>query len=405
MLGLAFFVYKRPEHTKKVIESIKRNKFKKVYIFQDGLKKEEDRGDWEEVSRLIKSIDFTDVEVHISEKNKGLANSIVAGMDYVFDRHETAIALEDDVLLADDYKEFIETCLDKYHDNESVMSVCGGGYGTIIPQDYPYDIYFAYRMSSVAFATWRNRWKGFERNPLLLGKILKDEDKKKKLELAGSDIPLLVRMSIMGEVDTWATYWVLHQIFNNGYHIIPKRNYAVDIGRDGTGTNTRSATSRYDIEINEIDCKELTLPEEIYLDNRILHDTKNLFATVTPEKRLKSYYEILLSWINRLHNNKTIETYFFNRHIEKIYIYGIGKLAELLYEEINNRVHVKGFIVENKGQESFVDIPLYDMQDDIVLDNIPILIIPSYDRAIIEHMFIKKGINNKLIYLEEVMED
>ena len=80
-------------------------------------------------------------------------------------------------------------------------------------------------------------------------------------------------------------------------------------------------------------------------------------------------------------------------------------MAELLYEEINNRVHVKGFIVENKGQESFVDIPLYDMQDDIVLDNIPILIIPSYDRAIIEHMFIKKGINNKLIYLEEVMED
>ena len=109
MIGLALFVYIRPEHTRKVMESIKRNGFDKIYIFQDGLRKEEDRENWEKVSALVKSMDLIEAEIHISKKNKGLANSIMEGMDYVFQRHEMAVALEDDVVLADGYKGLMET--------------------------------------------------------------------------------------------------------------------------------------------------------------------------------------------------------------------------------------------------------------------------------------------------------
>ena len=65
--GLALFVYKRPEHTRKVIESIRKNNFHKIYVFQDGLRDEKDRKKWEEVSKLIKSITFAETEIHISE--------------------------------------------------------------------------------------------------------------------------------------------------------------------------------------------------------------------------------------------------------------------------------------------------------------------------------------------------
>lgn len=44
--GLAFFVYKRPEHTQAVIHSIVQNTFKHIYIFQDGLRDEKDRKAW-----------------------------------------------------------------------------------------------------------------------------------------------------------------------------------------------------------------------------------------------------------------------------------------------------------------------------------------------------------------------
>lgn len=141
MTGLAFFVYKRPEYTQKVIEGINRNGFEKVYIFQDGLKNEEDRPLWEKVSELIRGIDFTETEIHISDFNRGLAESIIYGMNYVFERHNTAIALEDDILLADGFKTLMETMFDKYAPNKKVMSICGGGYGVIIPETYPYDVY------------------------------------------------------------------------------------------------------------------------------------------------------------------------------------------------------------------------------------------------------------------------
>ena len=102
-------------------------------------------------------MDFTETEIHISQTNKGLANSIVSGMDYVFERHETAIALEDDVVLADDYKHFMETCFETYKDNDEVTSVCGAGMGTLIPDDYPHDVYFCHRMSSAISNTHRIR--------------------------------------------------------------------------------------------------------------------------------------------------------------------------------------------------------------------------------------------------------
>ena len=44
MIGLALFVYKRPKETKQVIDSIERNHFEKIYVFQDGLKDEAELG-------------------------------------------------------------------------------------------------------------------------------------------------------------------------------------------------------------------------------------------------------------------------------------------------------------------------------------------------------------------------
>lgn len=155
MIGLALFVYKRPKETKQVIDSIERNHFEKIYVFQDGLKDEADRENWESVSELVKKISFAETEIHISKKNKGLANSIIDGMNYVFERHEMAIALEDDIVLSYAYKDLAETLFEKYGENKKVMAICGGGVGTVIPEGYEYDIYFNYRMSSVAFGTWR----------------------------------------------------------------------------------------------------------------------------------------------------------------------------------------------------------------------------------------------------------
>jgi len=78
---ILLFVYNRPEHTKKTIEALKNNylaKESELIIFSDGPKKEKDKNNVEKVRNVIKNIEgFKNVEIKISENNKGLANSII----------------------------------------------------------------------------------------------------------------------------------------------------------------------------------------------------------------------------------------------------------------------------------------------------------------------------------------
>ena len=401
MIGMAFFVYKRPECTERVIESIKKNKFEKIYIFQDGLRNEKDRDQWEEVSEIVKAIDFADTEIHISDKNKGLANSIVEGMDYVFQRHETAIALEDDALLSQDYKDFMTACFARYKNDKKVMGISGGNH-VEVAEDYPYDVCYLYRMSSLGFGTWRDRWVGFERDPRILTRILKDSEKSRMLDLAG-DLTHYVSSSIQNKIDTWATYWALYQIDSECYHIAPKKNLATDIGRGGNGTNSIVTTHRYEVPL----CTksgEWKFPEDIYFDEKVTEDVKSLFSSGSAEKRYSNYYNILNKWLNIKMKGGSLETYFKDRDINEIYIYGTADIAGHLFDDIHGKIVVNAFIVEAKTMKTFKGVDVYDMCDDVDLKDIPIVITPSHASGVIQYVFKTNKIDNPIILINEIVD-
>lgn len=403
MIGLAFFVYKRPGCTKKVIESIRKNHFEKIYIFQDGLKKESDRADWEEVSGLIRSIGFAETEILISDKNKGLADSIVDGMAYVFARHDMAVALEDDIVLADGYKSIMEAMFEKYKDNRKVMSICGGGLGIAVPEAYEYDAYFSYRISSVAFGTWRNRWKGFGRNARILAEIYKDGKKKEMLRFAGTDIAPTIFASMKGENNTWAAYWQLHVTNHEGYHAIPTLGYATDIGREGGGTNTIDSMYRYDVGLGGRAKEDYNLPDEVFVDADIRQNTNALMDIA--ENKLQCYFDILCMWMRLYQNNLNTLKFFRDKEISKIYIYGTGNLAEFLYWDVHSAVEIAGYVVENaKDNREYRGKKVYDMRNYKGMEDVPVIVTPSYDIAFIKHFFKKCGIKNEVILIEDVVK-
>ena len=265
--GLAFFVYRRPDHTQRVIDSIKANGFRSIYVFQDGLR-EKDReahGDeWRRVSEVIRQLeDLPDahVEIHISDHNKGLANSIVSGIDYVLQRHETVVALEDDIVLSKSYHRYMDQCFETYKDTPRVMAIAGGWPDSVMGDKdyrahYPYDAYFAYGGSSEAFGTWRDRWKKYRQGTDYAREVVSDPAKCELMLSRGGDWVLrLLRQEAKhpGNLDTWATYWSTLELLEDGVSVIPVDALSVDIGRDGTGTNSKSASSRYDAVMHERD--------------------------------------------------------------------------------------------------------------------------------------------------------
>ena len=84
-IATILFTYNRSYHTNEVIKALERNTVlpQKLYIFQDGLAKEEYRDEWEKVNVLISKVDFCPTELHISTTNIGVAQSIVSGINYV----------------------------------------------------------------------------------------------------------------------------------------------------------------------------------------------------------------------------------------------------------------------------------------------------------------------------------
>lgn len=409
-VGIALFVYRRPDLTERVMEGLRKNGFKKIYVFQDGYADGTDKKRWEDVSRIINSMDFADIEVHISKEHKGLAPSVINAMNYVFERHEFVVGLEDDIILADGYKEFLEECIEKYQDNPCVMGICGGSFGVLIPDNYPYDIFFSYRMSSAAFGTWRVYWeefcKDYFENPFVLQNIYKDPSVYEIFKKSGNDLEDLIYGSLRGEVHTWAAYWCLYQIMNKGLEIIPSKALITDAGHhgDGGGTNSIGWTDRFDPEPAEKWITPGKLPDDVIIDPEIIEDSRIVISKKTDADRYLFYMPLMYKWVRALQQGKRIEDYFRINNISKIYIFGTGIAGRLIYFELLDKQRIKGFLEENAVEENINEIPVFSVREKKIDMRIPILITPSHDKEYLIHLIKKNGVMNELIWIDDVIE-
>jgi len=274
--GITLFVYNRSEHTQEVLKGLQRNNIEKLYIFSDGPKGKDDGENVKKVRKIIRNIDWCKTEIIESKNNKGLANSVIYGVDYIFKKYNRIIVLEDDCVPSDDFITFMEKCFNKYKNNEKVMNVTGYSLPINIPNNYPYDIFFSYRSSSWGWGTWRRAWKCFDRNKLILEEIKKSSNLRKKINLAGEDLIPMLKNQINGKLDSWAVFWAVNIIKNDGVCINPVRSKIKNIGHDGTGTHC-GINNRYKIKIIKENINLLNLPDEIVINDVIIKRYKIFF--------------------------------------------------------------------------------------------------------------------------------
>ena len=293
--GIALFVYNRPEHTHEVLKGLQRNNISKLYIFSDGFKDEKDKDSVEKVRNLIDSIDWYETEIIKNKINKGLANSIVYGVNYVLEKYTRIIVLEDDCVPSDDFIVFMEKCFEKYEDNEKVMNITGYSLPINIPSDYPYDIYFSYRSSSWGWGTWRRAWKYFDRNKLILEEIEKSYGLIKKINRVSEDLIPMLKNQINDKLDSWAVFWAINIVKNNGVCVNPIKSKIKNIGHDGTGTHCGTNNRYSKVKLIKEDIDLLNLPDKVIIDDLIIKKYKKFFHI-----SLKSKIKVEISSILKL---------------------------------------------------------------------------------------------------------
>lgn len=273
-IAAILFTYHRSYHTGQVLESIKNNTIlpEKLFIFQDGLKPSEDETEWKKVNSMIQEVNWCDKELIVSERNKGLADSVILGVDAVFQEYDAVIVIEDDCVLAPGFMKFMVQALTRYEENQKVYSVSGYRWPVRLEKDQ-YDAFCCGRVSSWGWGTWKDRWGKCTKDTDILKRLKADRTKSENLAAWGSDLEDMLLAAISGKCDSWAVYWALYVIEKEGICINPYMPLVKHIGWDGTGTNTE----RMDVpgvELSDTWVEEYSFPDNL----SILNSTKKAFV-------------------------------------------------------------------------------------------------------------------------------
>jgi len=129
---VALFVYNRPDHARRTLEALARNRLARetpLFVFSDGPKANATGEERERISAtraLVCSRAWTrSVTLIESATNRGLADSIVHGVGEVLSQHDRVIVLEDDIVTSPGFLEFLNRGLELYANEDRVMHLSG----------------------------------------------------------------------------------------------------------------------------------------------------------------------------------------------------------------------------------------------------------------------------------------
>lgn len=249
---IALFVYKRMHHVKKIIQALQSNtlaQYSDLIIYSDGAKGEDDAHEVNAIRNFLHTIEgFNSVNIITRDKNYGLAKNIIDGVTEAINEYGKIIVIEDDILVSPKFLNFMNRALDFYEKNERVWHISGWNYP--ISATELEDVYFGRVMNCWGWATWKDRWNFFNKDP---ERLVKSWTSKQKycFDLYGSGIfwPQIIA-NYRNKLDTWAIFWYATIYENNGLCLYPSISYVDNIGHDGTGTNCEFKASTPNLNLN-----------------------------------------------------------------------------------------------------------------------------------------------------------
>ena len=275
---IVIFSYNRRETIEKLIISLLKNKESKnsnLYIFQDNHKNIYDKNRVEDVKNYIRNINgFKKKKIYYRSINFGLSKNIIEGIKLVFSKYNKAIFLEDDLIVSDQFLKFMNKCLNFYYEKKKIWHISGWNYDINIKNN-KYDAFIIRNTNSWGWATWKDRWKYFSKDP---EKIIKtwESDNIAKFNLDNVyDFFLQIKKNYLRISDTWGIFWYATVFVNRGLCIYPKKSLVKNIGFGEFATNTKVKQFFFD---NTIDYKKknIMLPTKLNENKLFLEAIKNL---------------------------------------------------------------------------------------------------------------------------------
>ena len=252
---IVLFTYNRLDHTKRTVEALRANLYAKesvLYIYSDAPKTETAAEAVQAVRGYLHTIDgFRGVHIILREENWGLARNIMDGVTQIVNQYGKIIVLEDDIVTSKYFLKYMNDALEIYKGSPRVMNI-SAYICPIATEDLP-ETFFMHFSYCWGWATWKDAWALFEREPKkLIKEFTKDDIYHFTLE-GTVDYWQQVVANEEGRLYTWAVFWGATIFRNQGLTLIPRESLTLNIGMDGTGEHC-DATEQYDsaVKVNPV---------------------------------------------------------------------------------------------------------------------------------------------------------
>jgi Glycosyl transferase family 2 len=270
MAPIVVFIYNRPDHLRRTLLSLNACigfDQSPVIVFGDGPKREDQLASVEAARAVAHDLLGARADYRFSPVNKGLARSIIDGVNAVVAEHGRAIVVEDDLALAPGFLTFMNSALERYADDENVYQV--SGYAFNVPElAASHHAIMLPLTSTWGWGTWHRAWLQFDHEAKGWEQLKDDPSLRTRFNLGGAnDYATMLLRQMNGASDSWGVRWYWTVFKKNGMVVFPPHSLVRNTGMDGSGSHGRGFFRSYGVTPQIVPMVGLELPDAS-LDNR-----------------------------------------------------------------------------------------------------------------------------------------
>lgn len=294
----------RCEHLKKCIQSLNNNSLAaqtELYISLDFPPAEKYKEGYDRVKEYLQSgiTGFKEVHIFYQKTNLGPSENSSFLQKEIFKRYDKYIYTEDDNIFSPNYLEYMNQCLEKYKDDDTIFAIGGYSYPIHWTDDSNVLIKQSLNFPAWGYGIWKKKYedeKLFSRTDVF--NYLKNFQNAKDLYryhrnlfnhavyIASGKHYLAILSN--GELRHIDAVKGIYMFINKKYMILPALSKVRNIGHDGSGQNCQAA-KRNDKTSDWYNFAE----QEMDLSSKfILDEAKILDAGQSHVKQLNHYFKV-----------------------------------------------------------------------------------------------------------------
>jgi hypothetical protein len=290
---IALFAYRRTDHLARTLDALEacpEFSASPVTVYSDGPRSDAAHAGVAAVRALLASRKRANMTIVEAPANRGLANSIIAGVTEQCERYGRVIVIEDDLVLSPVALTWLNRGLDSYADDARVWQV--GAHQFAVPQFAARtDGLFLHLNTSWGWGTWKRAWDRFDPSAAGWQALKTDSGLRRRFNLDGAyPYAEMMEQQMAGRVDSWAIRWWWSVFQANGLGLHPPRSLVSNIGDDGSATHAPSLLRRLVAPrpVEPLDRKLPGLPSVVAVDQEAQRALEALLRSQTTRPRWKA---------------------------------------------------------------------------------------------------------------------